>query len=98
MILYILGLLQSGPPPQGQASSEDGLNVPLWAVIAVVGALATAVGFVFRTFWAALQKKDKELKECNAALLAEKEEKVRILAELKAKLEQRRGGTDVRGA
>lgn len=96
MILYILAFLQGGVPPQGHAHAEEGLNVPMWAIFAVVGALATAIGFVFRTFWTALQKKDKELKECNASLLAEKEEKVKILADLKAKLEQRRGGTDVR--
>ncbi len=72
------------------------MEIPVWTIIAAIGSMGAAIGFVFKTFWTAIQKKDKELKECQSALLIEKEEKVRILTEFKTKLETKKnGGTDV---
>lgn len=74
------------------------MEIPVWAIIAAIAAMGAAIAVVFRTFWTAIQRKDRELQDCQALLLAEKEEKVRILAEFKLKLEKRKnGGTDVRG-
>lgn len=73
--------------------TDEGIVIPLWMLISVITALAAVIGVLWR--WGI--NKDAENKELYQKLLDDKEEKVKILEEFKAKLEQRKnGGTDVR--
>lgn len=70
------------------ALASDTVQIPLAWVAAVVIALVSALGIVFKLYL----KGQKQL-------LAEKEEKYRILAALKAKAEsKKRDGTDRMGS
>lgn len=71
------------------APDQEGIQIPVGWVAAVVGGMAVAIVTLYK--WAL--KLLRENKELNRELLAEKEEKVRILQGLKAKADEKKRGS-----
>ncbi len=83
-LLFQTALPQGGPPPGG-----GGLVVPAWAMFAVVGALASAIGVLFKL----LSNARSRIEELQELRLAEAREYERALSTLRDKLKEKMGGT-----